>query len=400
MRAALILIVILFEIKFFLCIPENLSNKIIIFVALYQLIFLLSLILIWKKKLEIFANFLLLLLFANLFTQGWIGKFQTYRTLQPFINEKVLILGETMPGFEGVNNITTDEKGFRVTKEIDYENQKSFRIFAIGASTTEESYVDDHETWTARLENHVKPHFQEPVEVINTGVSGLRVKNHLATLLETEKFYPDLYIFLIGVNDWNHHIKKVLGFKKNTSITKTIIYEFLRSNQKYLNLISPVSSIKNDKIKKEYGEYYSSQNDSLSRKIVKKIKVVNVDREYLKFINNISQNCKSKKYRCMFVTQPSAYSKNISQKLKKRLWMTPPNVEYTLDLESLIQISGFYNNWLFKFSKKNKIPVCDLAKEIEPSESFFYDDVHFNENGSSYVAKIIYNCLKKNHIIN
>ena len=53
-------------------------------------------------------------------------------------------------------------------------------------------------------------------EVINTGVSGLRANNHIATLKKILKYNPDMAIFLIGINDWNHDIKHnhKSGYKK------------------------------------------------------------------------------------------------------------------------------------------------------------------------------------------
>jgi len=73
--------------------------------------------------------------------------------------------------------------------------------------------------------------------------------------------------------------------------------------------------------------------------------------------------------------------------------MTPPNVKYTLDLESLIGISQLYNQRLLELATENNIHFCDLAKEIPPTTDYFYDDVHFNENGSRAVANVLHGCL-------
>ena len=101
----------------------------------------------------------------------------------------------------------------------------------------------------------------------------------------------------------------------------------------------------------------------------------------------------------MFINQPNAYSINISNKLKKLLWMTPPDEKYTLDLSSLIKISEVYNNWIIDFGMKNEIAVCDLTNTTKPNTNFFYDDVHFNENGSKVVAEDIFRCIKKNNLV-
>ena len=61
-----------------------------------------------------------------------------------------------IPGISGLQTITTDHMGFRVTKSIDYAHKKGWRLFAIGASTTEEIYLDDHKTWTHLLQEKLE----------------------------------------------------------------------------------------------------------------------------------------------------------------------------------------------------------------------------------------------------
>ena len=79
--------------------------------------------------------------------------------------------------------------------------------------------------------------------------------------------------------------------------------------------------------------------------------------------------------------------------------MTPPNENYTLDLDSLIRISDLYNSFLKKTARKYNIYLCDLAEKIPPSTDFFYDDVHFNEKGSALVAKEIAKCINDENVM-
>src|SRR5687768_11483310 len=50
-----------------------------------------------------------------------------------------------------------------------------------------------------------------PVEVVNTGVAGLRAEQILTTFETAAEFHPDLMIILTGINDWNHHIRLHFG---------------------------------------------------------------------------------------------------------------------------------------------------------------------------------------------
>ena len=75
--------------------------------------------------------------------------------------------------------------------------------------------------------------------------------------------------------------------------------------------------------------------------------------------------------------------------------MTPPNADFTLDLESMNHISTFYNLWLERFASEQGISFCHLAGGLPPNEAVFYDDLHFNEQGSKEVAQIIFDCLRR-----
>ena len=57
------------------------------------------------------------------------------KTLLPNIN-KVVDVQDGIPGISGLQNITTDAKGYRVTPPVDYQANNTLRIFTIGGSTT------------------------------------------------------------------------------------------------------------------------------------------------------------------------------------------------------------------------------------------------------------------------
>jgi len=374
--------------------PSEIKSLAGIFFFIYELTFLICFFLTLYKGYSVFLNTLMLLLFVNLFTDNisFNSKYNIsshLKSLEPNHYNRLEVIGDVMPGFSGVNTLSTDSKGYRTTKKIVYDDANKYRIFSVGGSTTVQVYVDDKETWTAHLENFLEANFNEGIETINTGVSGLRAVNHLATLKYTESFHPDLYLFLVGVNDWNNHI--VSSFK---NIRRTLLYYFLNRARVIINFKNDsFSETKKNIIEKVNGDYYSSQNNSLEKNDRRTLNLEDVSKDYKIVMNKIAKKCNENNYKCMFITQPTAYSVQINEELRSRLWMTPPNQNYTLDLKSLIQISNLYNYWLRVFSDSNNLLFCDLANKIEPSIKFLYDDVHFNENGSKKVAKVIAECI-------
>jgi hypothetical protein len=95
----------------------------------------------------------------------------------------------------------------------------------------------------------------------------------------------------------------------------------------------------------------------------------------------------------MFVNQPTGYQPDAPADLRRHLWMTPPNTNYTLDFDSMVQLANLYNQYLLTFARKNALPSCDLAARIEPSLEFIYDDCHFNEVGAQQVAMVLEQCV-------
>jgi len=343
----------------------------------------------------------------------WIGIFFLVQTcLSPIITDKdfntlypnlnmIIDVVDGLPGIHGRQLIKTDKKGFRVTKKVDYSSTYDYKIFTVGGSTTEQIALDNEKTFTHLLQEKLTLSINKEVFVINTGLSGLRAKNHLSTLKEIVRYHPDKVLFLIGINDWNRHIKEhfrsskrefIEKFKKGRSVA-------LLKNTLFGNAIKSIKFTHGKenqgkpKVKKEYGEYYSKQRGSLDRKQKYTFRPESVDPRYKKTVGKISSVCIENKIDCIFITQPSGYQIGVSEEFKSGFWMTPPNEEYTLDFDSLVHIASLYNNFLIDFARKRGHKICDLAHEFKPSYQIFYDDCHFNENGAENVANYLFSCI-------
>ena len=311
--------------------------------------------------------------------------------------------------FYGKHIISADKKGYRTDKKIDYENKEKniLRIFTIGASTTEEGATDDNKTWSSLLQKKLSKFTNKDVEVINTGMAGLRAEHHYITLKRIKKYEPDLVIFMMGINDWNRHVinndikylyakyeirfdfKKSILFKTFKNINKLINRKLI--NKKKTNKLQNVNFVSAEF---DTEAYLLPQIDSLNRREeIKRFRPINISDDYKYWVNLIEKECKKKDPVCLFLDQPTAYKKNISEKLKKRLWMTPPNENYTLNLNDLIFISSFYNNWIQAEINYNKLHFCSLSKKIEANTNFLIDDCHFSENGSKRVSDVLTSCI-------
>ncbi len=329
-----------------------------------------------------------------------------YLTLPPNLNYKLEIIGEAMPGFVGVQHVSTDEMGFRSTSKINYKQKGgAYRIFTIGGSTTEEIYTDNSKTWSALLQSSLTQKLGREVEVINTGFAGLRARHHLKTLEHVLQYKPDAAIFLMGINDWNHHIKTAVRdeavaqdkVEKNSgggSVVQgsmpTIAWTQAFDLTKSLLWKSIQRVVGKELIAKNDGSYYYTQNHSVRRGDWRRLEITDVAQDYSVSVSDIIALCEKSKIVCLFANQPTAYHADITLDLTQRLWMTPPNEAYSIDLADVRHIAKTYNRWLLQRTPQNS---CDLSTALAANTDHFIDDCHFNPAGSAIIADRISQCF-------
>ncbi len=328
-----------------------------------------------------------------------------YITLGPNIDRHIRLVGNVMPGIEGIQHVTTDAKGFRTTLPVDYLQKPAgtLRVFAIGASTTEQIYLDDRKTWTHLLQEDLAAAMHTRVEVVNTGVSGLRSPHHLASLNHIAPYQPDLVLILMGANDWNHQILETMDDSRRgpgrwwramnypdtalVFLSRQVRAAIRRANS------APASGPASGTVEEFDGAYYSRQNDSLSRPHRAYPAEIRVSPDYVAATKQLVAACNRLKLRCIFLTQPTAYDPGIEPALKRRLWMTPPSANFTLPLSEMVQFALVYNRYLLDAVRSQGGEACDVARALPPTTQYFYDDCHFNENGARAMAKAIQACI-------
>lgn len=325
-----------------------------------------------------------------------------YVTLGANIDRQVRLSVDAMPGIAGIQHVTTDAKGFRTTLPVDYQQKPAgtLRVFAIGASTTEQIYLDDRKTWTHLLQEDLAAANKVRVEVVNTGVSGLRSQHHLATLNHIAPYQPDLVLILMGANDWNHHILETMDENRHgpgrwwraMNYPDTALVFLSRQIRAAIRRASTAEPGKRT-VEEFDGSFYSKQNDSLTRPQRAFPREIRVSPDYVTAAQQLVAACGKLKLRCIFLTQPTAYDPGIEPALKRRLWMTPPGVNFTLSLAEMAQFAQAYNKSLLQTVSSQGGEACDIAPALAPTTRYFYDDCHYNENGARAMAKAIQACV-------
>src|SRR5215510_2655529 len=85
-----------------------------------------------------------------------------------------------MPGISGDSNFVTNSNGIRGDE---FTTQDTYRILAVGGSTTECSYLDQSETWTHLLQENLSGNTRnQKAWVGDAGLSGTTTRHHLVAM--------------------------------------------------------------------------------------------------------------------------------------------------------------------------------------------------------------------------
>ena len=325
-----------------------------------------------------------------------------YVTLTPNWSTTLNFLPEAETGIIGEQHISTDERGFRVLPAVDYAHKSGLRVFAIGASTTENIFVDDAKTWPHLLQESLESSLGHRVEVINTGVSGLMARHHLGTLQKVLPLHPDVALFLVGANDWNYAIRRRFGQdpppREPLTFYNTLLGRTLAAG---LDRLLP-RDVAEQKSRQTIGAAPPGHfragrgihTNSLERATKESWVPDAISTDYRAYLLRISDVCRDNKIICVFITQPTAYSNAAPQALKARFWMTPNGASsYTVTLDSAEHIAALYNHALIDLAVGRGHPVCDLASKVPPTPDYFYDDMHYTTAGDVLVARQLTDCL-------
>jgi lysophospholipase L1-like esterase len=346
--------------------------------------------------LSIFLFNLYIIIVVNFISTPFTSSIQSYFSLPKNMNIKRILSDDTMYGFDKNKKIIikTDVKGFRVSNKIDYlANETQKKIILLGGSQVEEIYLNFDETWGNELSKNLIKDYNEKIEVVNTGVSGLRVdqlKKNLLYFVNNE-INGEHYFFLFGNNDWNQHIIEN-NFSNLESLSHKFSFRksFIMKLYTLINLeLNPASRNKTNIIER----YGKNQSNSLENRRIIGNNLTSIPIQYKNDVKQLIKICSDKALSCIFLESPNAYNKKVSNKLKKNFWQTPPNANYSINLEGLVNISILYNNWLKEIVEKNNFLFCEINKFLEPTEKNFYDDSHLNPQGSKKFSEIVYKCI-------
>jgi len=340
-----------------------------------------------------------------------------YYAYKPYLQITFEPSPDILPGIDGESRFCVDSKGIRGDELSD---EQTYRILAIGGSTTQCLYLDQREMWTHLLQERINEKAQNHrVWVGNVGKSGLMTRHHILQMQYLLQQLPtiDAVIILTGINDLTRRLaqdvdydpyfmekpgfedkllaetfhvlpagcNKILPYYKRTAIwhlARNIKYRFFASGH----------------VQDREGQYHKKWRKHRKNAIAIRDTLLDLSsslEEFSRNINTIIDIAEKNSVRLIMVTQPAMWSPSLSDSLKDLLWFggigkySPGYEREYYSVEALADGMKMYNETLLKTCRMRQVECFDLASLVVNDDTIFYDDCHFNERGAEKVAGYI-----------
>ena len=375
-----------------------------------------------KKRIRVLmvaASLLFALLLGELFLQFFAQ--DSYHVWQP---NKVVIFKPApgvMPGVEGRSRFITNDKGIRGEP---IPPGDAWRILAMGGSTTECLFLDQLEAWPQRLQERLDGNTPSgrSVWVGNVGKSGHTTQNHVIQIEKLLAQHPemDVVLLLVGINDFIIRLARGKAYQPEPPVEqlrpdryeslmdrsfavwpgadrhlpilkRTEIYRRWRRFRRR-HVSPPSSAIVQDRA----GQFYQRFRSHRRRASAIRETLPDLSSALDKFERNLVRiiDCaRVAGLRLVFLTQPCLWHPDLSEEERALLWAGGVGVRHQFEPghpyyspAALAEGMDRFNRRLMRVCARQKVEVLDLHHQIPKSSDFFYDDMHFNEKGSSLVA--------------
>jgi hypothetical protein len=300
------------------------------------------------------------------------------------------------------------------------DNASTYRILAMGGSTTICSFLDDTKAWPALVQKKLQQTADgRPVWVGNIGKSGLTTRSHVLQMAYLTPQYPaDAILLLVGINDlvlriWgdenydphflsNAENKSLLMFKTFTILPDSLYHPFYknlglwklaRRTKSYLkNYVSEASLLAETERSRDllrYGRAIDTMPD-----------LENALEEYGGNLAQSIHAARQQNLRLILMTQPVWWNARMTAAERASLlplgsigYDAPPIKYDYYSVEVLAECMRLYNDELVSTCRQFGVEYIDLAARVPQTAQVFYDDCHFTEFGAELVADIVVDYL-------
>ncbi len=293
----------------------------------------------------------------------------------------------------------TDSNGFI----LPHNNYKSpdHKIIFIGGSTTECMYVEENNRFPYLVGQLIEEKTNKLINSYNSGVSGNNTIHSIDIFLnKIIPLKPDYIVIMHAINDYAalayDHTYWPIGTPRSEIITindyfprrpketlwwhlKGVIHVlfpsiYIRLHEIKENILNPSQQAKHWD---EWADYRHKIKDRDFDFMQKEFRWA-----LQLFVNaSVTHNIIP-----VLMTQPNRFKDNPDEFILKSL---NPLLSGGITYETFKKEYDTFNEITRDVAKDNEIPLIDLAKLVPQEKTYMYDVVHYNDEGSIFVANII-----------
>ncbi len=326
-----------------------------------------------------------------------------YYTQTPNVSHKYSENPSKIDGILGSYEMAFDPLGSRSVS--DYSNA-THKIVAFGGSTTICSVLTQEKTWTALLDKKLGDTYW----VGNFARSGNSSNHHVLQfqhiLDKPELKDTEIALILVGVNDCRGYLisQDKYMHMPDIEVKKSAFKHVPNSELPFLRRLTLFKLAKQAKqrihlyTQNKRPHDYLEKFESHIEPITKLPDLTNGLNHYEQNLKKIIKEAQKRNISVVFITQPTIWQKNLSDKYKTLLAARSHYNKTPLYTgEALNEIMTIFNKRLMTVCNEYNVPVIDL--QLPKNQTIFYDDMHFNESGAEVVASKLYSFLKRNNHI-
>jgi len=267
-------------------------------------------------------------------------------------------------------------------------------LLCVGGSTTECYYLNDQYDWPAQLFTQLKDSISG-LWINNAGLDGHSTwGHHLLLNQHIFKLKPRYILMLCGVNDLGRNDISEYDLKpvtKEDSYTPGIREWIIRKSQ----ILSTTRTIKMSLNAQKQG--VSHENLILKEQEILEIPVERGDsilshhypmiEAYGKRLEGIMEACKKNQINLILLTQPMLWG-DVQDSLTG-VYLGNLKLNDSINSNLKWKIMESYNERAKNIALQQNIPVIDLANLLEKNSLYYYDGIHFTNEGSQRIATLI-----------
>lgn len=271
------------------------------------------------------------------------------------------------PGLDDTIRYSTNSLGLR-GPEPPLSSEATYKIIAVGGSTTECSVLDDEKAWPSQLCQRLRQQYPQ-VWLNNAGIDGtslyahqILLENHLLALK------PDMILTLVGVNDF---AKVYHGDDDGDVFSKTPSRQKIRGLMQKSELFSTLLNVYRMHQATQLGLHHNPNQPFNPKYALDSTENVQLhlaaqDR-YSQKLKRYIDTCLAHRIEPVFITQPV----------------------FQMEQSPGFQFLRLYNETLHQVAAAHGLLCIDLATALPDDPLYYYDELHYTNPGAAAVAQII-----------